>query len=85
MAAITICSDFGPPKIKSDTVSTVSPSIFHLSGAAAETSNRTPEVRAAAKRSNPTSKEQQLPRCRRANRSYSMFKVRRGNLVQGKE
>ena len=31
------------------------------------------------------SKEQQLPRCRRANRSYSMFKVRRGNLVQGKE
>ena len=27
MAAITICSDFGPPKIKSDTVSTVSPSI----------------------------------------------------------
>ena len=31
------------------------------------------------------SKEQQLPRCRRANRSYSMFKVRRGNLIQGKE
>ena len=30
MAAVTICSDFGaPPKIKSDTVSTVSPSIFH--------------------------------------------------------
>ena len=30
MAAITICSDFGaPPKIKSDTVSTVSPSISH--------------------------------------------------------
>ena len=27
MAAITICSDFGAPKIKSDTVSTVSPSI----------------------------------------------------------
>ena len=27
MPAITICSDFGPPKIKSDTVSTVSPSI----------------------------------------------------------
>ena len=26
MAAITICSDFGAPKIKSDTVS---PSIFH--------------------------------------------------------
>ena len=29
MAAITICSDFGTPKIKSDTVSTVSPSISH--------------------------------------------------------
>ena len=26
MAAVTICSDFGPRKIKSDTVSTVSPS-----------------------------------------------------------
>ena len=29
MAAITICSDFGAPQIKSDTVSTVSPSISH--------------------------------------------------------
>ena len=29
MAAITICSDFGAPKIKSDTVSTVSPPISH--------------------------------------------------------
>ena len=29
MAAITICSDFGAEKIKSDTVSTVSPSISH--------------------------------------------------------
>ena len=29
MAAITIYSDFGAPKIKSDTVSTVSPSISH--------------------------------------------------------
>ena len=29
MAAITICSDFGAQKIKSDTVSTVSPSISH--------------------------------------------------------
>ena len=28
MAAVTICSDFGAPKIKSDTVSTVSPSIY---------------------------------------------------------
>ena len=31
------------------------------------------------------SKEQQLPRHRRADRSYCMFEVRRGNLVQGKE
>ena len=29
MAAIIICSDFGAPKIKSATVSTVSPSICH--------------------------------------------------------
>ena len=29
MAAINICSDFGAQKIKSDTVSTVSPSISH--------------------------------------------------------
>ena len=29
MAAVTICSDFGSPKIKSVTVSTVSPSIYH--------------------------------------------------------
>ena len=29
MAAITICSDFGGQKIKSGTVSTVSPSICH--------------------------------------------------------
>ena len=29
MAAITICSDFGGQKIKSDTVSTASPSISH--------------------------------------------------------
>ena len=28
-AAVTICSDFGAPKIKSYTVSTVSPSISH--------------------------------------------------------
>ena len=29
MAAVTICSDFGAPKIKSHIVSTVSPSICH--------------------------------------------------------
>ena len=31
------------------------------------------------------SKEQQLHRCRRSERSYSMFRVKRGDLVQGKE
>ena len=43
-----------------------------------------------AERSNPTSKEQQLCSHRRAKRSYSTFKVRRGGgeeipLIQGKE
>ena len=41
-------------------------------------------------RSNPTSKERQLRGHRRAERSYSTFKVRRGSceeipLIQGKE
>ena len=49
-----------------------------------------PRSGVAAERSNHTSKEQQLHRCRKAERSYSMFKVRRGGgeeipLVQGKE
>ena len=63
---------------------------------AAERSYHTPEVRASAGRSNPTeksnptSKERQLHGRRRAERSYSTFKVRRGSgeempLVQGKE
>ena len=43
-----------------------------------------------AERSKPTSKERWLCGCRKAERSYSMFKVRRGRseeelLVQGKE
>ena len=43
-----------------------------------------------ARRSYPTSREQWLHGCRRAKRSYSMFKVRRGGgeeipLIQGKE
>ena len=52
----------------------------------------TPRLRtgAAAERRNPTSKEQRLRGRRRSERSYSPFKVRRGNceeipLVQGKE
>ena len=44
-----------------------------------------PRSRAVAERSNPMSKEWQLSRHRRAERSYSMFKVRRGDLIQGKE
>ena len=44
----------------------------------------------ATERSNPTSKERQLRRRRRSERSFSTFKVRRGGreeiaLVQGKE
>ena len=49
-----------------------------------------PRSGAAAERSNPMSKERWLCERRRAERSYSMFKVRRGGgeeipLVQGKE
>ena len=49
-----------------------------------------PRSGAAAERSNSTSKERRLHRCRRAKRSYSTFKVRRGGgeeilLVQSKE
>ena len=49
-----------------------------------------PRPRVAAGRSNPMSKERWLCRHRRAERSYSMFKDRRGTceeipLVQGKE
>ena len=39
----------------------------------------------AAERSNPTSKERWLNGHRRAEKSYSIFKVRRGDLIQGKE
>ena len=39
----------------------------------------------ATERSNPTSKKWRLHGCRRTNTSYSTFKVRRGDLVQGKE
>ena len=38
-----------------------------------------------AARSYPTFKEWQLHGCRSTERSYSTFKVRRGDLVQGKE
>ena len=56
----------------------------------AERSYPTSEVGAAARRSNPTSKERWLWGHRRAYRSYSTFKVRRGGrkeipLIQGKE
>ena len=44
-----------------------------------------PKSGVVAKRTNLTSKEQRLRRCRRAERSYSRFRVRRGDLVQGKE
>ena len=46
---------------------------------------RCPRSGAVAERINPTSKEQCLHGWRRAERSYSTFKVRRGDLVQDKE
>ena len=49
------------------------------------TSYPTSEVGAAAKRSYPMSKEWQLRGRRRAERSYSIFKLRRGDIIQGKE
>ena len=47
-------------------------------------------TRQCEERSNPTSKEWWLRGCRKAERSYSTFKVRRGGceeipLIQGKE
>ena len=47
----------------------------------------TPRPRAgvAAERSDPTPKKRRLHRHRRAERSYSTFKVRRGDFVQDKE
>ena len=56
----------------------------------AESSYPMSKARGAAERRNPTSKEWWLRRCRRAERSYLTFKVRRGGceeipLVQGKE
>ena len=49
-----------------------------------------PEVRGGGRESNPMSKESWLHGHRRAERSYSSFKVRRGSgeeipLIQGKE
>ena len=49
-----------------------------------------PRSGAVAERGNPSSKERWLCRCRRAERGYSIFKVKRGGgeeipLVQGKE
>ena len=44
-----------------------------------------PRSGAAAERSYPTPKEWRLCGRRRAKRSYCTFKVRRGDLIQGKE
>ena len=63
----------------------------HARGQGQQPGGATPSQRSgeAAERSNPTSNEQWLWGCRRAERSYSTFKVRRGGgeeipLVQGK-
>ena len=96
MAAITICSDFGAPKNTgiSYPMSEVRGGGRECQAAMVQEQPRgaTPGLRpgAAAERSNPTSKERWLHWCRRAERSYSMFKVRRGSgeeipLIQGKE
>ena len=64
----------------------------HVQGQVRQPRRATPRQRpgAAAGRGNPTSKECWLRGCRRAQRSYSTFKVRRGSgeeipLIQGKE
>ena len=64
----------------------------HVRGQGQQPRGATPLPRsgAVAETSYPTSKERQLPGCRRAERSYSIFKVKRGGheeipLVQGKE
>ena len=66
--------------------------MVHISKSGEQLRGATPRLRsgAAAKRSNPKYKEGRLCRHRRAKRSYSTFKVRRGcceeiPLVQGKE
>ena len=52
---------------------------------AAERSYPTPEVRGGGRDEQPHVQGARLHECRRAERSYSMFKVRRGDLLQGKE
>ena len=59
-------------------------------GGSQEVATPRPRSGAAVQRSNPTSKERWLRRRRRAKRSHSTFKVRRGGgeeipLVKGKE
>ena len=57
---------------------------FNSTGAS-EGSYPHPTQGVAAGRSNPMSKEWWLHGHRRAKRSYFTFKVRRGDLIQGKE
>ena len=95
MAAITICSDFGAPKNTgiSYPMSEVRGGGRECQAAMVQEQPRgaTPGLRpgAAAERSNPTSKERRLHGHKRAERSYSTFKVRRAGreeipLVQDK-
>ena len=51
----------------------------------AERSYPTSEVRGGSREEQPHVQEAVAAQARRAERSYSMFKVRRGDLVQGKE
>ena len=72
-------------------INTLTLHLKHFRGQGWRPRGATPCLRSgvAAEWSNPMSREQQLHRPRRAKRSYSMFKVRRGGreeipLVQGK-
>ena len=61
--------------------------LSHVQGQGRQPRGATPQPRlgAAAETSYPMTEVWQLHGCRWAKRSYSTFKVRRGNLVQGKE
>ena len=54
-------------------------------GAVAERTNPMPEVRGSGLEEQPHIQGAVAAGCRRAKRSYFTFKVRRGDLIQGKE
>ena len=60
-------------------------SMYEVRGGGQRGATLHPRSGAEAERSNPSSKEQRLCGRRRAERSYPTFKIRRGDLIQGKE